>query len=540
MVFKYILKNLGIKFVASVLFLAVASGAFAENSMPPVYIGPSPQPAAGSQPQDKIGAPGDDSLTDAYEQAQGPLKITVQGSILLALQNNRSLMVEKFNPVIQKTAEEQTRAAFDPILTGEYSRLHERNEFDLNPPIMDTDSEITAELGVSEYLPTGTEIGLDISTQKAWSSLYSDYLYGSRLGLSITQALLQGSGLEYNLASLRQARLDTRVSLYELRGFAETLVAQVEETYWDYALTQQQIRIFEESLKLAQQQQSETEEMIKIGYLAESELAASRAEIALRREGLINARASLEKTRLQLLMLLNPPDSNLWQREIQLLHQPAIPDVAMDNIESHVEVAMRMRPDLNQARLKVQQGDLEIVKTKNGLLPKLDFFIILGKTGYADSFGRSVSNMDGESYDAGAGLSLEFPLVNRQAKARYQASLFSRSQADESVKNFVQLVQVDVRSAYIEACSTQEQIAATAATRALQEEKARIEAEKFRVGKSTSLLVAQAQRDLLSSRISEIQSITDFLKALIELYRLEGSLLERRGIQAPGSETVEN
>jgi outer membrane protein TolC len=55
------------------------------------------------------------------------------------------------------------------------------------------------------------------------------------------------------------------------------------------------------------------------------------------------------------------------------------------------------------------------------------------------------------------------------------------------------------------------------------------------VGKSTSLLVAQAQRDLLSSRISETQAITNYLKSLIDLYRLEGSLLERRGVAVDGT-----
>ncbi|MBT8490822.1 MAG: TolC family protein, partial [Deltaproteobacteria bacterium] len=195
-------------------------------------------------------------------------------------------------------------------------------------------------------------------------------------------------------------------------------------------------------------------------------------------------------------------------------------------------------PELNQARLQVQRGDLEIVKTKNGLLPKMDFFINLGKTGYAGSFNSSVNDIDGDSYDTLVGVSLAFPLVNREARARYRKSLLSREQTEEAVKNLVQLVQVDVRSAYIEVTRAKEQISATAATRALQEEKARIEAEKFRVGKSTTLLVAQAQRDLLSSRITEIETIANYLKALIELYRLEGSLLERRGIRAPGRNPV--
>ncbi len=67
----------------------------------------------------------------------------------------------------------------------------------------------------------------------------------------------------------------------------------------------------------------------------------------------------------------------------------------------------------------------------------------------------------------------------------------------------------------------------------------RIETEKFRVGLSTNLFVAQTQRDLLSSRINEVQAVVNYLKALINFYRQEGSLLERRGIDAPGRDSIE-
>lgn len=524
-------------FITAVLCLILVSCVSLERSIEEDYIGPRPLTSVPTQPEEAITAPETPGEAPTIKP-EGPITVTVQNAILIALEHNRALKVEKMNPAIRRTGEDEERAAFDPILTGGYSRDREKSEIPSRPNREGLTNENDAILAVSEYLPTGTDVSVELSTEQSWSNLYTDDLHASRVGLSITQALLRGAGVNYNLASLRQARMDTRSSQFELRGFAETLVARVEETYWDYALTQRQIQIFLESLKLAEQQKSETEEMIKIGALAESELTAAEAEIALRREGLINARSTLEKTRLQILRLLNPPDTNLWQRDIVLLHEPRIPEVALDDVESHVGVALRMRSDLNQARLQVHRGDLEIVKTKNGLLPKMDFFINLGKTGYADSFNNSVSDIDGDSYDTLVGVSLEFPLVNREARAKYRKSLLSRDQAEEAVKNLVQLVQVDVRSAYIEVTRAKEQISATAATRALQEEKARIEAEKFRVGKSTTLLVAQAQRDLLSSRITEIETIINYLKALIELYRLEGSLLERRGIMAPGREPV--
>ncbi|TSA52631.1 MAG: TolC family protein [Planctomycetaceae bacterium] len=535
---KQVIRNLVMMTIMTAVCYSFTSCASVDRNTREDYIGPRLSSSTTPQSKDKTTPPVDRVAVPTITP-EGPIAVTVQDAILLTLGNNRALKVEKLNPAISRTEEEKERAAFDPILTGGYSRDREKAEKPSRPNQANLDNEVTTELGVSEYLPTGTDVAIDLSTEQTWSNLYSDDLYKSRAGLSVTQSLLRGGGLRYNLASLRQARLDTRATSYELRGFAEAIVAQVEETYWNYALTQRQIEIFLESLKLAEQQKRQTEEMIRIGYLAESELAAAEAEIALRREGLINARSNFQKTHLQLLRLLNPPDTNLWQRGIVLLHQPAVPDVKLDDVESHVGVALRMRPDLNQAKLQVQRGDLEIVKTRNGLLPKMDLFITLGQSGYSGSFGRSVDAIDGKSYDILAGISLEYPFINRKARALHRKSMLSREQAEEAVNNLIQLVQVDIRSAYIEVNRAKEQIAATAATRALLEEKARIEAEKFRVGKSTTLLVAQAQRDLLSSRISEIQAITNYLNALIELYRLEGSLLERRGIMAPGQEPVE-
>ena len=219
-----------------------------------------------------------------------------------------------------------------------------------------------------------------------------------------------------------------------------------------------------------------------------------------------------------------------------LLNEPTVLELTLDDVERHVEVAMKMRPDLNQARLGVQRGDLETVRTKNGLLPRMDLFINLGRTGYADSFGRSFRDITEDSYDVFAGIRVEYPFHNRGARARHEEASLRRDQALEGVENLKQLVELDVRSAYIEMNRAKEQISATTATRQLQKEKLPVETEKFRVGRSTNFLVAQAQRDLVSSQISEIQAVVNYLKALVELHRLEGSLLERRGIEAPGRE----
>ncbi len=473
---------------------------------------------------------------------KGPLKITVKDAILLALENNRSLMVERLKPSIRQTFEDQERAVFDPTIEAEISA--DRNDSkSLNRSGSYTENSVEdvyqGSISIKEFFPTGTFVEVGDVTKTTDSTLYNKTFSSSRLGLSVTQSLLRGYGTDVNLARLRQSRIETDITQYELRGFSESLLAQVETTYWDYALSQRQIEIVEESLKLANQQISETEEMIRVGTMAEAELAAVQAEVATQQQRLIDAKSTMESTRVRLLRLLNPPGRNRWYRDVILVHPPTVPEIKLEKVEAHVAVALRMRPGMNQAKLDIQNEDLEIVRTKNGLLPRMDLFITLGKTGYSESFSGSIRDISGDSYDVMVGLNFEYPILNRDARAQHRRALLSRDQAEMALDNLKQLVELDVRNAYIEVNRTKEQISASTATRKFQEEKLRIETEKFRVGLSTNFFVAQAQRDLMASRINEVQAVVNYLKALINFYRLEGSLLERRGINAPGRDPVE-
>ncbi|MEJ2098405.1 MAG: TolC family protein [Desulfobacterales bacterium] len=471
----------------------------------------------------------------------GPMRITIVEAILLALENNRTLVVERLNPAIEKTFEEEERAIFDPETNAEISagRVDGKRQTNSGDQIesFSTDT-VDGVISLEQFFPTGTTVSVEGSTLMTDSLVYENKFYSTRLGMTVNQALLRGFGTDVNLARLRQARLDTRLSEYELRGFTQSLVADVERTYWDYALARRQIEIVEESLKVARQQLSETQELIAVGRLAEAELPAVQAEVAAQEQALINARSNMESMRLRLLRLLNPPGPGLWKRQVDLIHQPTLPEIKLDDIEQYVAVSLRMRPVLNEARLGVLRDDLELVRTKNGLLPLMDLFVNLGKSGYADSFHDSVSNLNGDNYDILGGMRFEYPFWNREAKARHQRAQLSREQSEKALENLSQLVEVDVRTAYIEVNRSKQQIAASSATRRFDEEKLRIETEKFRVGRSTSFLVAQAQRDLLVSRIAEVQALANYLKALVDLYEQDGSLLERRGISAPGREPI--
>jgi outer membrane protein len=517
------------------LGLLLMPAAAAVNPPPAAQPGPTALQERLQLPLDLRLQPADLDTLPAAEP-QGALRLSLEEAVLFALRYNRSLTVEQLNPLVAGTFEAIERAAFDPALFAELRFDRGRRP---RSSVMESSRGSTAEIGVGKRLPTGTDIELSINHSREDSSGTSrQQQHGAAVDLSVTQALLRGASRRANLVDLQQAELDTLASHYELRGFAESLVADVEQAYWDYALAADRLAIFENSLQLAERQLDETEQRIRAGALPEAERTAARAEVARRRQELIDARADHSRLRLSLLRLLSPPSAAGWQRPVEPVSRPLPPAEPLDPVAGHIALALRLRPELNEARLRLRQGRLEAIQTRQGLLPRLDLFMTLGRTGYAASFGEAFRDIGGDGYDLAAGIRFEYPLGNRAAEARHGSAQLRQTQARASLDNLAQLVALEVQQAYLEAQRAAAQIDASRATRELQAAVLETEQARLRAGRSTGLLVAQAQRDLLAAQTEEAGALVAYRQALTELYRLDGSLLVRRAVAAPGEQPV--
>lgn len=471
--------------------------------------------------------------TTAAEQVK-TLSLSVEQAVMMALERNQSLKVERLRPALNQVAEDEAAAAFDIGLSAEVAATGDRALRTLGNSAQFLDiisSGSSSRFGVNKLFPSGTSISFELSatpSQRYWSNYTQQQV--TRMGVSFTQALLQGARPQVNLAQLEQAAKTTEISRYELNAWTQTLVADTEKAFWDLSLAQKQMLIVESSLTLAEAQLTETQERIAVGKLAEIELRAVEAEIALRRQDVIVTTANRDKARLRLLRLLNP-EGNWAQVTLNLREVANIPDVQLDSVDTHVSLALKLRPELHQTRLQIARNDLELVRTRDGLLPRLDLFANLGKTGYADSFlGAVENNLLGQNYDFNAGVNFSYPLGNRIGEARLKRAELTQAQTQEALANLEQLILMDIHNAYIEVRQAREQILAAQASRTAQQAKLEVETERYRVGRSTSYIVAQAQRDLLNSQTAELTAMMTYMKTITDFYRLEGSLLERRQI----------
>ncbi|HPA44428.1 MAG TPA: TolC family protein [bacterium] len=474
----------------------------------------------------------------AGEIASATLTLTVTNSILMALENNRALAVERYGPDILESFVTEEEASFDPSLQAQWSSSETHGQRTSGVGEFTTVESIqrTTTVDINKRTTRGWDVGLEASAGSRSSNVYRR-MFSTRLGVSLNVPLMEAAGKEVNLVGVRQAQQDTEISRQELRGFVLELAAQVEENYWDLVLAREELNIHLTSLDLARQQMEETQARIEVGDLPEIDIAAAEGEVALRDEDVIDAESTIQKTTLLLLRSLNPPMENLWSLPIDLVDTPNREEPILGDIQEQIRIALENRPDLNQAHLELERNELEIVRTRNGLLPKLDFFITLGRTGYARTFDDSVRGLEDPNFELLGGFLFEHPLGNRADHARHRRADLRVEESKAALQNLEQLIELDVRTAYVEVERTGRQIQATQTATRLQEAKHTAEVEKFRVGKSTNLLVLVAQRDLIQSNLDEVRARIQQRKALVDLYRSEGILLDRRDIVIPSDTT---
>jgi outer membrane protein TolC len=528
-------------FPTALLALLVACAPDRWHAMQPEWKKPDPAKAAGAAEVPESLRPTMESPVALPDAPEGqPYRLSIEQVTLLALRNNRDLAVKQLEPVIAGAFEQIERGVFDPELYGalEYGEETSSEVSRSTGERFDVDADdVAGAVGVRQRFPTGTEVDLGIGEDRSASNR-APTQESVRVGLTVTQALLRGLGPAVNLVRVRQAQLGTDASEYELRGFTQAVVADTQVAYWNYVLAKQEISIFDESLSVARRQLDELQQRIDVGVLPKTELAVARSEVAVREQALIDARARLEERRLRLLRLMSPEVGGQLDRAIEPTSAPRVEAKPIDDAESRLKLALQERPDLREARLRQEQRRLETVMTRNGLLPKLDLFVTLGKSGYADTLIDAFNDLDGDGYDARVGISLSAYLNNRSARGSDLAARADWRRSEEAVANLEQVVRLDVRLAINEVERARQQIGATVVTRQLQEETVSAELQRFNVGSSTGLLVAQAQRDLLLAQIEEVRAVVSYRIALVRLYLAEGSLLQRRGVNlaapAPG------
>lgn len=466
---------------------------------------------------------------DSFARVDGsiPSSLTLEEAVQLGLSENPAFRINRLDPDKRSEEVKFQESVFDPTLSTSATLDWDRR--DRGADAVTTASDVRTR---GDQLTMGYgQMNRDGSRGDWQFSLNGDRRDGRpteqsvRLGYDFRKPLRRGGG-DVNLVPLRLARNALLRSREELDGLAQNLVWRISDAYWDCFLARERIRVYEESLKLSRESLRELQERVKVGKVAETELYLADAEVARRQEDLIDARARAADRRLVLLRLLGA-GTNDWEKDLALREKPPKTDRRIPGIADVTAMTLQRRPELSAARRGIEAGELELVRTANGLLPKMDFFIRLGKSGYADSFGSAVNEASTRSFDLTSGLTWSQEPDRRGARARQRLAELTLEEKHLALRNLESLLQLEVLQARNELERSLGLVKATASTQSHRDKVLETEQERYRVGSATSYDVAQAARDRLESRIASLEARISAARARLLLEHRQGILLDR-------------
>lgn len=466
--------------------------------------------------------------------AETTRSITLAECIHRALEHNLDVRISRLNPQMVRYALQGDYAAYVPSFYSSLdhtSRSLPQGVDSLGRTYPSGDFVVDSySMGIlGETTPWGMKYTLShndygqTTTRGPFSDDYSEGL----VKLEVTQHLLKDFWIDSARYTIALRKKNLRVSELDLQNTIMATVATVEQAYYSLIAAVEQVKVQEQALQEAEQQLRENRKRVEVGVMAPLDEKDAESQVAASRANLLASQSSLTISQNQLRSLLTD-DYAEWQ-DVLLAPAEKLDDTPrIFSRQDSWSKGLTMRPDLLQARLKVEQQRITLVYLKNQLYPQLDLlgsYTIAGSgSEYADSL-HGITKRDLPSYSFGVGLT--YPIGKLGERSRYRSSKLEQEQLLLQLKRLEHKVMTDIDDAIATAKSSLEQVSAR--RQAAEYAMAAYEAEqkKLENGKSTSFQVLVLQRILTSRRFEEISALTDYNRALATLALREGSILER-------------
>ncbi len=233
--------------------------------------------------------------------------------------------------------------------------------------------------GVQQLFQTGTTYTVFAQGQRGTNnSLTSvfDPFVTTTVGIGFTQPLLNGFGRRANSAQIRIAKNDMKVADSVFRQQVITTIAQVVNDYWDYLSDQEQVGVAQQALAYSQKLLSDNKRQVEIGTLAPIEVVRAESEVASDQQRLIVAQTNLQQQgELIKTALAKRVEGELTTAQVEAVDK--LPEPRPDDVpplDEALRVAFANRPEIEQTDLKLRDQDYTIQLRRNSLLPSLGIF----------------------------------------------------------------------------------------------------------------------------------------------------------------------
>jgi outer membrane protein len=365
----------------------------------------------------------------------------------------------------------------------------------------------------------------------------------------IAQPLWRGAGHANNTRYIAIANTNMKISAAVLEQQMIGTIAGVENLYIDLVSLQDSVKVQEQALNAAKLLLHNDEEQRNVGRLPPIEVARAQSLVTSSQLALTQAISLRDQQQVILRTLLDPQSltSTPGTTSEIVATDPLLPPETepLAPLPELIKDAWERRPDVQQARLQLTNGERQVASAANATKPEIDLYgnyesrgvVIPGLTAIGgDPLTGNVltdpvptgGNRSSTLYEAG--IQFFLPVQNRVAEANLGADKALLRQQQLGVTKLESQVAAEVQNAITALHAAKSAADAAAKARELQANLLAATQESFQAGYTTNLAVIEQQTYLAQAQTTEVIAKAAWLKAATQLDKVLGQTLEKSGI----------
>lgn len=492
-----------------------------------------------------LGAHAEDAVPSTAGSATAPqskVDMTVEQAVALAIAKNYDIQIQEYSVLSAKESVTVSKADYDPTLSANttHTLSQEANSSTTLDGSAAPRNEVAAgTISVTQKVSTGANVTLSSnlfnrSSNNRSTSTFNPQ-YGTGLAISVTQPLLRGFGRTYNLANIKLAVISLDIANLNYKGRVLDTIQSVENAYANLVSAREALDVRQFSLKLAVTSDDETKARKNAGLLTDLDVYNSEFNVVSSRNGVLQAEQSVRASEDSLRNLLGGDTY-----DVAIVPSTGIPNYTAPapSVDSAYRLALQNQTDYQARLASIKQNEINVDTAKSNRLPSLALSGGFGYNGRDRTFDESWDRVsDRNAYNWNFGLNFSMPWGLHAENARYRTALNNLSVGRLQLKQLEQSLLVQVRSAVRTVEFNIESVRLNALASQLSQKKYDFEKARYDVGQSTARNLLQAQSDLETARLSELQARVSLNTALNALQRLEGLTLDRYHITVPEEKT---
>jgi len=475
--------------------------------------------------------------------AQSTNLISLEECVRMAMEKNLRIQIARIDPGIARYQLSGSYGIYDPRFEASY--VHEENSQEEDIVQGQTFRAFNREAdsyrtGLAGELPLGLQYDMGFSTVRQQETTFPSFPldpaagtsdnYNSRVGIDLTQPLLRDFWTSDTRTQIQLNKRNLRISEEAYLQIVMTIVRDVEVAYYDLVAAQDQVKVQQKALELANKLYQENKRRVEAGVLAALDEKQAESEAATAQAALIASQAVVVKAENFLKNLIS--DNFEYWSPIRIM--PTEKLLAVPQMFSKPDSwanALENRPDFNQLKYELEKQGLVVRLSHNQLFPSLNIVGSYGRSGIDAAFGGTIMDVEDETSPRHSyGVILSVPLSRRSERSSYRIARETERQLQLQLKELHQNIIVEVDSAIVDVQSAYDQIPARREAVQFAQQALDAEQKKLENGKSTSFFVLELQRNLTDARAAEIQALTEYNRAQAELYFREATILDRNKI----------